>query len=322
MAVFGTVKHIYTDKRFRFWDFAGISTLVKLFGFTLQRAFLEELAAHLQRPACSLKIWKKQFGSSEIEDEAVERGAGKRFLLRLKTSLRRKRRTQHLRERSTARRPFVQNEDFYGVFEPGETTFVLYHAPIALSRNEEDWSLLGAVCPQRKRAVALVSNNSYFSKTPEDLQTIKDITFLNKEDVEIGPFLILLEMIKMLTKKDALEVTRHAANVYDIERRLRLFLPDDSSHSSTGIEIDFPFVTSTLSSAISRLSFHQMRLEGNLRAIKGLTTQVPGHCDCNNRHISFLPSCEEVGDSIENWLTDVKFNIEIARVQLQVVSHK
>ena len=306
----------------RFWDAGDLDLLLQLFGLTLRSTQLNELAALLRRPACSLRVWREDSGGSAVDIDASKLFKHVQSPAMVRTLASRLKRTRRLRERSRERRPFPTDSDLDIGFEPTSTTFVLYRAPVAYSRYEEDWSIIGAVCPEQHRAIAVISNNSYFSNMPDESSKLTEVQFIDQHGIELGPFRLVLRMISMITEKDAAEIERHAANIYDIERRLRLFVPDDFSLSASGIEVDFHFVTTKLSSAISRLSFHQMRLDSNLKAAQTLNKQVRPLLKSLNHQpsqMAFSKEARELEANIANWITDVNFNLDIARTQLQVV---
>jgi hypothetical protein len=165
----------------------------------------------------------------------------------------------------------------------------------------------------------------------EELDTFRQYLLASKRELP-HPMYLPLILCEMQTNSDTTEVKRHSSSLFEIELWTQMHAYDFAELYHSPGDIDYNQITKELNGIISRLAFHQMRLETTLKSLdymKGCEKHFrpAGHGPDglgNDPHLldiaeSLADRIEQTSDENRVLLEEVRCNQRIAQSQLDAV---
>ena len=158
---------------------------------------------------------------------------------------------------------------------------------------------------------------------PKELDVF--LAFIKASRSELAhPMYLPIILCEMQTDSDSDNVKRHSLALFQVELQTRMHTYDYATgrglESST--DLDYDEVTRKLNGIISRLSFHQMRLETTLEALRYIKQCEKHFRDGGHNSLVASPHTriDQISDECRALLAEVYSNQRIAQSQLDVVS--
>lgn len=135
------------------------------------------------------------------------------------------------------------------------------------------------------------------------------------------PMQIPLILCELQTQSDSNHIKRHALNLFKVELQTRMHSYDLPGTTDTTADLDFDDVTRKLNGIISRLSFHQMRIEATLDSLDYIKQcERYFRRDTAANELALVSRLDQIENENRALLAEVKMNQRIAQSQLDVVS--
>lgn len=134
------------------------------------------------------------------------------------------------------------------------------------------------------------------------------------------PMHIPVILCEVQTQSDSNDIKRHAFNLFKVELQTRMHNYDLPGPNDKTTDLDYDDVTRKLNGVVSRLSFHQMRIEAttdSLEYIRKCEKYFRGTTDLNAESLN--SRIEQIESENRALLAEVKMNQRIAQSQLDVV---
>lgn len=135
------------------------------------------------------------------------------------------------------------------------------------------------------------------------------------------PMQVPVILCEMQTDADSNDIKRHALSLFQVELQTRMHIYDLPEPLTTSKDLEYDDVTRRLNGIISRLSFHQMRIENTIESLKYIKTCEKQFYGEGNANAESLHSrIQQLSDENRALLAEVQCNQRIAQSQLDVVS--
>lgn len=156
---------------------------------------------------------------------------------------------------------------------------------------------------------------------PQELETL--FAFMKASRSELRhPMCLPLILCEMQTDSDSNNVKKQSALLFQVELETRMHSYEFADSLKSSEDLDYDDVTRKLNGIMSKLSFHQMRLEATLKSLE----YIKG-CEKHFRRDSWmelsdtlLVRIDQVADENTSLLAEVLCNQRIGQSQLDVVS--
>ncbi|KAF2662093.1 hypothetical protein K491DRAFT_279713 [Lophiostoma macrostomum CBS 122681] len=159
----------------------------------------------------------------------------------------------------------------------------------------------------------------------DEFETFQQYLIASRRDLRHSMCLPLI-LCEMQTTSDTTEIKRHSSSLFEIELQTQMHAYDFVGPLGFPQDLDYDKITRSLNGIISRLAFHQMRLETTLRSleyIKGCETNFRPAVTSGDEFVGITESLsdriEQVSDENRVLLEEVQCNQRIAQSQLDAV---
>ncbi|PVH92010.1 hypothetical protein DM02DRAFT_620193 [Periconia macrospinosa] len=198
----------------------------------------------------------------------------------------------------------------YAESDDAETQGFIYRSP---SSRAENWAL--ALSWDKSLQV---TTGMILGLLPNELDVF--LAFMKASRSELlHPMYLPVILCEMQTDLESDNVKRHSLNLFKVELQTRMHTYDYASLLEPSKDLDYDDITRKLNGIISRLSFHQMRLETTLESLKYIE-QCERHFRGDERLAESLHArIEQISDEGRALLAEVYCNQRIAQSQLDVV---
>jgi len=151
---------------------------------------------------------------------------------------------------------------------------------------------------------------------PAELDGLLSLIMGLKSDTS-HPMHIPIILCELQTQSDSDNIKRHAFNLFKVELQTRMHNYDLPGTNDTSADLDYDDVTRKLNGNISRLSFHQMRIEATIDSLSYIKKCEKHFREATSPNTESLDSrIEQIENENRALLAEVKMNQRIAQIQL------